>query len=178
MDFNIRYIENDDVPRGMRKKEKRGGMESCVPIKLTKVDREEESVLKVQSMQQQQEERELFGSPSVSSDDDDQQQNNEEQGDDDIDSSSSSEMEEGEDDDGGLNFSTSLMNLDVLHATIERDWINLDIVHDYFHDDCVTGTPLEHECLLVAMYVYYLKSTQKEQSQQGNVSNALVKWYN
>ena len=53
------------------------------------------------------------------------------------------------------------MNLDALHAIIERDLIDSDMVHDYFHDDCVLDSPLEHECLLVAMYVYYFRSTQR-----------------
>ena len=66
------------------------------------------------------------------------------------------EEEEGEGDDGGLTFDfTPLMNLDGLNATIERDLLTSYSMRDYFHDDCVIGTPLEHECLLVAMSVYY-----------------------
>ena len=75
-----------DVPRGMGKKEKRNGeVESCVPIKMSKimtgVDELSQSlhmttdtplmterVLHVESTPQSQEERELFGSPTVSDD--------------------------------------------------------------------------------------------------------------
>ena len=72
------------------------------------------------------------------------------------------EKDKGEDDDGGLCFNFNpLTNFDTLNFIIEKDLLNTNLIHDYFNDDCFLGTPLEHNCLLVAMYVYYLWTTQR-----------------
>ena len=36
------------------------------------------------------------------------------------------------------------------------------IMFDYYHGECFDDTELHKECLLVAIYVYYLKLTQPE----------------
>ena len=172
----------NDVRRGMGKKRREGEIDSCVPIKLSKnvIDGIDElsqdipplnnnvnmpftpkRVLNIESTQM--EEKELFGSPITSSESE-QEDNDSEQDKASISSleTDDGEKDEGEDDDGGLSFNFNpLMNFDALNFIIERDLLNINLLHDYFNDDCFLGTPLEHECLLVAMYVYYLRTTQR-----------------
>ena len=46
------------------------------------------------------------------------------------------------------------------------------IAVDYFHDECLMGTVLAGECLLVSMYVYYFKLMQPN-----NFNFAYVAWF-
>ena len=118
-------------------------------------------VLNVESTQM--EEKELFGSPITSSESE-QEDDSDEKDEASISSleTDDGEKDKGEDDDGGLSFNFNpLMSFDASNFIIERDLLNTNLIHDYFNDDCFLGTPLEHECLLVAMYVYYLRTTQR-----------------
>ena len=164
----------------MGKKRREGEIDTCVPIKLSKnvIDGIDESsqdipplndnvnmsftpkrVLNIESTQM--EEKELFGSPITSSSESEHEDNDSEASVSSLETDDG-EIDKGEDDDGGLCFNFNpLTNFDALNFIIEKDSLNTNLIHDYFNDDCFLDTSLEHECLLVAMYVYYLRTTQK-----------------
>ena len=119
-------------------------------------------VLNVESTQM--EEKELFGSPITSSESEQEEDDRDEKDEASISSleTDEGEKDKGEDDDGGLSFNFNpFMNFDALNVIIKRDLLNTSLIHDYFNDDCFLGTQLEHECLLVAMYVSYLRITRR-----------------
>ena len=72
----------------------------------------------------------------------------------------SNEEEDEVDDDSGTLFSP-LLNVEGLSFLVNDELTNSTVMKDYLIDECFQEGELRNECLLIALYVYYLRLTQK-----------------
>ena len=77
----------------------------------------------------------------------------------DVGNEESDEEEDEMDDDSGTLFSP-LMNVG-LNFLVNNKLTNSSVMKDYFMDECFQEGELQNDCLLIALYVYYLRLTQK-----------------
>ena len=78
----------------------------------------------------------------------------------DVGNEESNEEEDEMDDDSGTLFSP-LMNVERLNFLVNNELTNSSVMKDYFTDECFQEGELQNKCLLIALHVYYLRLTQK-----------------
>ena len=119
------------------------------------------------------EEYQLFGTPSLQSSVDGEVQtentsnhtpaSSEEEEDEpqvDVGNEESDEEEDEMDDDSGMLFSL-LMNVEGLNFLVNNELTSSSVMKDYLMDECFQEGELQNECLLIVLYEYYLRLTQK-----------------